>query len=101
MGNREVGSWWGWLFSLFPTPYSRLPSHAMIEPRRLKGFHDYLPEVMMPREELLDKVRRVYRSYGYAPIDTPALEYLEILRGKGGEESDKLIYNFRDRGDRE
>src|SRR5207247_206669 len=86
---------------LFPTPYFRLPSHAMIEPRLLKGFRDYSPEVMMPREELLDKVRRVYRSYGYAPIDTPALEYTEILLGKVGEETDKLVYRFQDHGGRD
>jgi histidyl-tRNA synthetase len=72
-----------------------------IDPRILKGFRDYLPELMIPREHMLEMARKVYRSYGYAPIDTPALEYLEILRGKGGEESDKLIYSFRDHGDRE
>ena len=58
----------------------------LIEPRTLKGFRDYLPELMIPREHLLEKARRVYRSYGFAPIDTPALEYAEILLGKGGEE---------------
>ncbi len=72
-----------------------------IEPRTLKGFRDYLPELMIPREHLLEQARKVYRSYGFAPIDTPALEYTEILRGKGGEESDKLIYSFRDHGDRD
>jgi histidyl-tRNA synthetase len=74
---------------------------ALIEPRTLRGFRDYLPALMIPREHLLEKARQVYRSYGYAPIDTPALEYLEILQGKGGAESDKLIYRFRDHGDRE
>src|SRR5947209_615592 len=73
----------------------------LIEPDLLKGFRDYLPEVMIPRERMLEKVRQVYRSYGYAPIDTPALEYTKILLGKGGEESDKLIYRFRDHGDRD
>jgi histidyl-tRNA synthetase len=72
-----------------------------IEPRILKGFRDYLPELMIPREQLLDTVRRVYRSYGFAPIDTPALEYTEILMGKGGEESDKLMYRFQDNGGRD
>src|SRR5262245_10085690 len=73
----------------------------LIQPRNLKGFRDYLPELMMPREHLLKQARRVYRSYGYAPIDTPALEYTEILLGKGGEESDRLIYRFKDHGDRD
>ena len=57
---------------------------ALIEPRTLKGFRDYLPETMMPRERLMETARGVYRSYGFAPIDTPALEYEEILTGKGG-----------------
>jgi histidyl-tRNA synthetase len=73
----------------------------LIEPRTLKGFRDYPPELMIPRERLLETARRVYRSYGYAPIDTPALEYAEILLGKGGEESDRLVYRFRDHGDRD
>src|SRR6476646_2659021 len=56
---------------------------------------------MIPHEQMLERARRVYRSYGFAPIDTPALEYAEILLGKGGDESDKLIYRFRDHGDRD
>jgi histidyl-tRNA synthetase len=73
----------------------------LIEPRTLRGFRDYLPEVMLPREELLERARRVYRSYGFAPIDTPALEYTEILFGKAGDESNKLIYRFQDHGGRD
>jgi histidyl-tRNA synthetase len=73
----------------------------LIEPRTLKGFRDYAPELMIPRERLLETARRVYRSFGFAPIDTPALEYAEILLGKGGEESDRLLYRFKDHGDRD
>jgi histidyl-tRNA synthetase len=73
----------------------------LIQPRTLRGFRDYLPEMMIPRERLVEEARRVYRSYGFAPIDTPALEYTEILLGKGGEESDKLIYRFTDHGGRD
>jgi histidyl-tRNA synthetase len=72
-----------------------------IEPRTLKGFRDYTPQLMIPREQLLEQARKVYRSYGFAPIDTPALEYLEILSGKAGEESNKQIYKFTDHGGRE
>jgi histidyl-tRNA synthetase len=72
-----------------------------IEPRTLKGFRDYPPELMIPRERLMEKARQVYRSYGFAPIDTPALEYTEILLGKGGEESDKIMYRFTDHGGRD
>ncbi len=55
---------------------------------------------MIPRERLIDTARRVYRSYGFSPIDTPALEYLEILSGKGSEETDKQLYKFQDHGQR-
>jgi histidyl-tRNA synthetase len=72
-----------------------------ITPRTLKGFRDYPPETMIPRERLIDTARRVYRSYGFSPIDTPALEYLEILAGKGSEETDKQLYKFKDHGGRD
>ena len=73
----------------------------MIQPRTLKGFRDHLPAQALVRERVLDVARRVYRSYGFAPIDTPALEYLEILTGKGSEETDKQLYRFTDHGGRE
>jgi histidyl-tRNA synthetase len=56
---------------------------------------------MIPREQLMERARKVYRSYGFAPIDTPALEYTEILLGKGGAESDKQLYRFTDNGGRD
>ena len=74
---------------------------SLIQPRTLKGFRDYLPEAMMPREWIIDTARRVYRSYGFRPIDTPALEYLEILTGKGSDETDKQLYRFKDHGGRD
>ncbi|MFN6163838.1 MAG: histidine--tRNA ligase [Planctomycetota bacterium] len=72
----------------------------MIEPRTLKGFRDFLPAAMIPRERLMETARRVYRRYGFVPIDTPALEYLEILTGKGSEETDRQMYHFTDNGGR-
>jgi histidyl-tRNA synthetase len=72
----------------------------MIDPRTLAGFRDFLPEAMIPRERLIETARRVYRSYGFSPIDTPALEYLEILTGKGSEETDRQMYRFEDQGGR-
>ena len=77
-----------------------MAERILIPPRTLQGFRDYLPEAMIPRERLIETARRVYRSYGFSPIDTPALEYLEILTGKGGEETDKQIYKFQDHGER-
>lgn len=73
----------------------------LIEPRTLKGFRDFLPEQMIPRERIIETAKKVYRSFGFAPIDTPALEYLEILQGKGGDESDRLMYRFQDHGGRD
>lgn len=73
----------------------------LIPPRTLSGFRDYLPDVMLARERVLQIARTVYRSYGFTPIDTPACEALEVLLGKGGEESDKLVYRVLSaRGDK-
>jgi len=74
---------------------------SLIKPQTLKGFRDYLPSAMLAREALIDTARQVYRSYGFSPIDTPALEYSEILLGKGGDESDKQLFRFTDQGDRD
>ena len=75
-------------------------SNRKIKPQTLRGFRDFLPDQMMAREHLIDTARSVYRSFGFAPIDTPALEYSEVLLGKGGEESDKQVFRFTDQGDR-
>lgn len=76
-------------------------SKSIIKPQTLKGFRDYLPGSMIAREHLIDTARRVYRSFGFSPIDTPALEYTEILLGKGGEETDKQLFRFTDAGERD
>lgn len=73
----------------------------LIQPRTLKGFRDYLPPLAMARERIIEIARTVYRSYGFSPIDTPALEYTEILLGKGGAESDKQLFRFNDQGGRD
>ncbi|TDJ76727.1 MAG: histidine--tRNA ligase [Planctomycetota bacterium] len=78
-----------------------MSSRSLITPRTLKGFRDYLPEVMIPRERLMETAREVYRSFGFSPIDTPALEYTAILLGKGGDETDKQLYRFEDKGGRD
>jgi histidyl-tRNA synthetase len=75
----------------------------LIQPRTLKGFRDYPPALMIPREWLIDTARRVYRSYGYSPIDTPALEYAEVLVGKMDAEAEinRQLYRFADQGGRD
>ena len=72
----------------------------LIQARTLRGFRDHLPEAMIPREWLIETAKEVCRSFGFSPIDTPALEYAEILTGKGGEETDKQLYLFEDHGGR-
>ncbi|NNE00366.1 MAG: histidine--tRNA ligase [Pirellulaceae bacterium] len=74
---------------------------SLIRPRTLNGFRDYLPAAMIPREQMMQTAREVFRSYGFAPIDTPTLEYLEILTGKGSDETDRQIYRFQDNGGRD
>ncbi|MFW6234972.1 MAG: histidine--tRNA ligase, partial [Spirochaetota bacterium] len=72
-----------------------------IEPRVLKGFRDVLPEQELVRRRLTADLEKGFRSFGYVPIDTPILEYTEILLGKGGGETDKQIFRFTDHGQRD
>jgi histidyl-tRNA synthetase len=73
---------------------------AKIEPRTLKGFEDVLPARALRRAAMLRTLEDVFRAHGYGPIDTPSLEYAEILKGKGGDESDKQLFEFDDAGGR-
>lgn len=73
---------------------------ARIEPRTLKGFKDTMPGEALVRNRMFRTIEGVFESFGYAPIDTPALEYAEILKGKGGDESDKQMFEFDDAGGR-
>lgn len=74
---------------------------ANIEPKILKGFRDFLPEQQIPRQKMIGTIKASYESFGFEPLETPALEYAEILTGKYGDEGDKLMYRFRDNGDRD
>jgi histidyl-tRNA synthetase len=67
----------------------------LVQPRTLSGFRDYPPDLMIPRERVLETARKVYRSYGFSPIDTPAAEALDVLLGKGGGENDRLVYRVK------
>ncbi|MDD2654912.1 MAG: histidine--tRNA ligase [Candidatus Omnitrophica bacterium] len=72
-----------------------------IEPRTLKGFRDFLPNEARKRQYVINILKRVFESYGFEPLETPTLEYAEILTGKYGDEGDKLMYRFKDKGDRD
>ncbi len=71
-----------------------------IEPRTLKGFRDFLPSEMRKRNYVLNILKKVFESYGFEPLETPALEYEEILAGKYGDEGERLMYKFEDLGGR-
>ena len=73
----------------------------IITPRLLKGFRDLLPPQQQIRQELLGLLKSVLVQYGFVPIDTPLLEYSEILLGKGGGETERQIYRFSDQGGRD
>ncbi len=67
----------------------------------LKGFRDFLPADARNRQYVSDKIRETFEVYGFAPLQTPTLEYASLLLGKYGEEADKLVYTFQDRGERQ
>ncbi len=71
-----------------------------ITPITLKGFRDFLPKEARKRQYVVNKLREVFESFGFEPLETPALEYEEILLGKYGTEGDKLMYRFTDNGGR-
>jgi len=70
-------------------------------PQTLKGFRDFLPLEKRKRDFVEEKMRKVFERFGFAPLETPTLEYASLLLGKYGKEADKLVYTFTDRGDRE
>lgn len=74
---------------------------TIIEPKVLKGFRDSLPAQEIKKKEIIHALERNFSSYGFVPIDTPVLEYTEVLLGKGGGETDKQIFRFLDNGGRE
>ncbi|MFO0703067.1 MAG: HisS family protein, partial [Candidatus Andersenbacteria bacterium] len=78
-----------------------MPSSPKVEPRLLKGFRDYLPEDALPMRALGGIVVSVFERYGFLPMETPVLEYADLLTGKYGPEADKLMYRFVDHGERE
>ncbi len=73
----------------------------LIQPRILKGFRDFLPEAEITRSSLIEKLTATFRNYGYVPIDTPIMEYSEILLRKSNGETEKQVFRFQDNGGRD
>ncbi|MBQ6831721.1 MAG: histidine--tRNA ligase [Oscillospiraceae bacterium] len=66
-----------------------------IKPRTLSGFMELLPEKQARLERMMSVLRDTYSLYGFAPLDTPAIEDAQILLAKGGGETEKQIYRFQ------
>ncbi len=64
----------------------------MVEARLSRGLRDLLPEQMLARQRLIDTARRVYELYGFSPLETPAVEYLDVLSGSAGQELTDSIF---------
>lgn len=74
-------------------------NQKIIEPKILKGTRDFLPLDMAKRNLVMNKIRNIFRRFGYDQIETPILCPAETILGKYGEEGEKLTYNFRTKGD--
>jgi histidyl-tRNA synthetase len=70
---------------------------AQTQPAR--GMRDFLPEDVRRREYVIGVIADVYRRYGFEPLETPAVENIETLMGKYGEEGDRLIFKILKRGE--
>ncbi|MCB1192810.1 MAG: histidine--tRNA ligase [Leptospiraceae bacterium] len=73
----------------------------LIQARTLSGFRDILPIDSIAKEDMISKLKSAFRSFGFVPIETPHLEYSEILVGKGSDEIQKEMYRFFDHGNRD
>lgn len=76
-------------------------ARPQIEAKILKGFRDLLPQEAQLRISLFNHIRQIFEDSCYLPIDTPTLEYTEILLGKGSDETDKQLFRFTDQGERD
>src|SRR5947207_14705136 len=63
-----------------------------------QGTRDFGPDIVRKRNYIFDTIKNVFELYGFQPLETPALENLETLIGKYGEEGDKLIFRILDSG---
>ena len=66
-----------------------------IKPRTLSGFMELLPGKQIQMERMMGVLKDTYSRYGFAPLDTPAIEDAQILLAKGGGETEKQIYRFQ------
>src|SRR3954452_23888723 len=63
-----------------------------VEPRVSRGLRDLLPDQMLARQQMVDTIRGVYELYGFVPLSTPAIEFLDVLSGSAGQETQQSIF---------
>lgn len=73
---------------------------ARFNTKPISGARDFLPGEALRRKYVIDVIERVYQSYGFEPLETPAMERLDTLLGKYGDEGDQLIFRVAKRGDK-
>lgn len=82
-----------------PFTFCTFARMADIKPSLAKGTRDFSPQEMVKRNYIFDTIKKVFKKYGYAEIQTPAMENLSTLTGKYGDEGDKLIFKILNSGD--
>ena len=70
----------------------------VVKPSLPKGTRDFLPEQMLKRQYVINIIKNVFEKYGYQPLETPAIEKLDVLSGKYGEEGEQLMFKILKRG---
>src|SRR5438045_559986 len=74
---------------------------SLVQPRLSRGLRDLLPEDTMARQAMIDIVRGVYELYGFVPLTTPAVVYLDVWSGSGGKQIQESIFVVRNPEDEE
>ena len=70
----------------------------MTQPSLPQGTRDFSPEIVRKRNFIFNTIKSVFELYGFQPLETPAMENLDTLTGKYGEEGDKLIFKILNNG---
>ncbi len=70
-----------------------------VSPRNFRGLRDPLPREMAARQWMVERIRYVYELYGFLPLETPGLEYFDVLTGPAGSEASDSLFRVRNPGD--
>lgn len=67
---------------------------TLVKAQTLKGFQDFLPAEVVLRSDVMRRIESIFQTFGFSPVETPALEYLDVLLGAGGEETNKELFRL-------